>query len=174
MSTAEEGALTLRIGQAMLQLRERSSALLHSDTGREVTEFEPELISGTARLSVASGTSGEIVSSRAHVRTISETRGVVQVQRIGPNELIVFAQRGPALISYRGESETIAEGKSYRVLLNPSDGNAAGAGGAKQPTKRNKALLIVTVGVASAAGAALLWRGLERGSGKGIESPDQP
>jgi len=39
---------------------------------------------------------------------------------------MVFARRGPAQISYRGERETIAEGISYRVLLNPSDDSGSG------------------------------------------------
>jgi hypothetical protein len=58
------------------------------------------------------GTTGEIVASAARVRPIAETRGAIQVRLVGQHELIVFARRSPAQISYRGESETIAEGKS--------------------------------------------------------------
>jgi len=93
-----------------------------------------------------------------------------QVRLVGQHELIVFARRGPAQISYRGESETIAEGKSYRVLLNPSDDGASGGKSAKRPGKRSKALLLVAIGVAAAAGITVAWRAID----KDVESPDQP
>lgn len=173
VSTAEEGTLTLRIGQAVVQLREKSSVILRDGAQRGVKEFEAELVSGTAVLSVTSGTTGEIESSSASVRPISDTRGVVRVQRIGPYELIVFAQRGAAQISYRGESETIPEGKSYRVLLNPTDdGSAPGDAGTRKAGHWQKPLLITATGAGVAAGIAL---GMEnRGKHKGMESPDRP
>lgn len=172
VSTAEEGTLTLRIGQAVVQLREKSSVTLRGTAEREVKEFEAELVSGAAVLSVAPGTTGEIESSAASVRPISDTRGVVQVERIGAYELIVFAQRGAAQISYHGESETVPEGKSYRVLLNPEDGSAPGDTGTRKAGHWRKPLLITAIGAGSAAGIAL---GMEnRGKHKGMESPDRP
>jgi len=170
ISTNEEGSARLRIGEAMLQLADKSSVILHSDAGREAKEFEAELLSGTASLSAAAGTEGEIVASGARVRTVSDTRGVVRVQRIGPYELIVFAERGPAQISYRGDSETIPEGKSYRVLLNPSDDEGTAGSGAKHSGKRRKALLLIAI----PAGAAALAFGLWHETNKGVESPDRP
>lgn len=174
LSTDARGSLRLRIADAIVYLTDQSSMIVHNEAANGPGEFEAELLAGTAVLSVKAGATGAIVARAARIRPISETRGVVEVRLVGPNELVVFARRGAALISYRGESETIAEGKTYRVLLNPSDDNPAGANSTKQPAKRNKALLIVAIGAASAVGAALLWKGLEGGSGKGIESPDRP
>ena len=177
LSTEARGSLRLLIGKAMLYVAEQSSVIVHQDANMEAKEFEAELVSGAAVLSVTAGTAGEIVASSARVRPIGETRGVVQVRLVGPHELIVFARRGPAQISYRGESETIAEGKSYRVLLNSSDDSASGVQGAKKSGKRNKALVLIAVGAAAAAGAALLWKSMDRSasaSSKGVESPDHP
>ena len=100
-------------------------------------------------------------------------RGVVQVRLVGPHELI---RRGPAQISYRRESETIAEGKSYRVLLNPSDDSGSGVQGAKKMGKHSKALVLIAVGAAAAAGITALWTGVEKGASgsTGVESPDRP
>lgn len=170
ISTNEEGSARLRIGAAMLQLGDKTSVILHSDAGREAKEFEAELLSGTASLSAATGTDGEIVASGARVRTISDVRGIVQVHRVRPYELIVFAQRGPAQISYREDKETIPEGKSYHVLLNPSDNEGTSGSGAKHSGKRRKALLLIAI----PAGAAALAFGLWHETTKGVESPDHP
>jgi hypothetical protein len=179
LSTEARGSLRLLIGKAMLYVTEQSSVIVHQDANIEAKEFEAELVSGATVLSVTAGTTGEIVASSARVRPIAETRGVVQVRLVGPHELVVLAQRGPAQISYRGESETIAEGKSYRVMLNPWDEGASGVQGAKRSGKHSKALVLIAVGAAAAAGAVLLWKSMDRSasasaSGKGVESPDHP
>ena len=176
LTTGAGGSLRLLIGEAMLYVTEQSSVIVHQDANLAAKEFEAELFSGAAVISVTAGTAGEIVASSARVRPIAETRGVVQVVLVGPHELMVFARRGPAQIRYRGESETIAEGKSYRVLLNPSDDSGSGVQGAKKTGKHSKALVLIAVGVAAAAGITALWRGMERGASgnTSVESPDRP
>jgi len=114
------------------------------------------------------------VASSARVRSAAETRGVVQVRKVGPYELIVFAERGAAEISYHGETETIAEGKSYRVLLRPDEDGASGVQSAKKAGKRGKVLVLTAVGAATAAGIVLLSRGGSGGKTKSMESPDHP
>ena len=105
---------------------------------------------------------------------VAEPRGVVEVGIVGPNELLVFARRGPAQISYRGETETIAEGKSYRVRLNASEDATSGQQSAKKSGKRGKALVLIAVGAATAGGIAAIWAGKDRGGKGGVESPDRP
>jgi hypothetical protein len=176
LSTGAGGSLRLLVGQASVYLMEQSSVIVHNDASRAAKEFEAELVSGAAVLSVTARTFAEIVAGSARVRSTAEARGVVQVRIVGPHELMVFAQRGPAQISYRGESETIAEGKFYRVLLNPSDEGASGMQGAKRSGKRSKALVLIAIGAAASAGVALLWRNMDRGASAsmGVESPDHP
>ena len=122
-------------------------------------------------LSATAGTAAEIVASSARIQPMAETRGVVQVGIAGPHELIVFARRGPVQISYRGDTETISEGKSYRVRLNDSDDGTPGEPGTKKSGRHGKALVLIVVGATAAAGVAALWGGGTKGS---IESPDRP
>jgi hypothetical protein len=173
LSTDADGSMRLMVGEAIVYLPNQSCVTLHKSANGAPKEFEAQLVSGTVVLSVTAGTAAEIVASSARVRPIPETRGVVEVGIVGPHELIVFARRGPAQISYRGESETIAEGKSYRVTLNDSDEGTPGDLGAKKPGKRGKALVLIVVGATAAAGIATLWGG-GKGSKAGIESPDHP
>jgi hypothetical protein len=170
LSTDAVGSLRLLIGEAMLHLTDQSSMVVRRDANLGAKAFEAELVSGTVVLSSAAGTSGEIVASSARVRAIGGGRGLVQVRLVGPYELIVSARRGPAQISYRGESETIAEGKSYRVMLNASEDGAPGGSDAKTSGKGSKAILLIAAGAAAAAGIAALGRGKK----KGMESPDRP
>jgi hypothetical protein len=121
LSTEAEGSLGLLVGKAMLRLADHSSAVMHESGSSGARQFDVELLSGTAVLSVAAANSGEIVACGAHIQSVSQVRGVVRVQIAGPHELVVYAQRGAAQISYRGETETIAEGNAYRVRLNASD-----------------------------------------------------
>jgi hypothetical protein len=171
LSTDADGSMRFMVGEAIVYLPDQSCVTLRR--GRAAKEFEAELVSGTVVLSVRTGTAAEIVASSARIRPVSETRGVVQVGIVGPHELIVFARRGPAQISYRGETETIAEGKSYRVMLNDSDGDASPDQSAKKSGRRSKALVLIVVGVTTAASIAALWGG-GKGANAGVESPDHP
>jgi hypothetical protein len=170
LTTEAGGSLRLLIGEAMLDLAEQSSVIVHHDANLPGKEFAAELMSGTAEISVTAGASGEIVASSARVRPLGETRGVARVGLLRPHELIVFARRGPAQICYHGECETVAEEKSYRVVLNPSDDDAAGDQSAKKPGRRGKAFVVVAVAATTAAGVAAVLTG----SGRGSESPDRP
>ena len=171
LSTGAGGSLRLRVGEAIVNLTEQSCVIVHEDASRAAKAFEAELVSGAVALSKTAGTAAEIVASSARIQPVAETRGVVQVRLVGPHELMVFAQVGPAQIWYRGESETIAEGKSYRVLLNASDDSASEGQVPKNPGKDGKAIVVIAVAGLTAAGVAVLWGG---GSGKGVESPDRP
>jgi hypothetical protein len=176
VSTGADGSLRLLVGGAIVYLMDQSSVIVRNDVSKEAKEFEAELVSGAVVLSVTARTFAEIVASSAHVRSAAEARGVVQVRIVGPRELIVFARRGPAEISYRGESETVAEGKFYRVLLNPPEDGASGGQATKKSGKRNKALVLIAIGAAAAAGVTLLVRSMDRraSASRGVESPDHP
>ena len=171
LSTDAGGELRLQVGEAFLSMAEQSCVMVRKGASGAVKEFEAELVSGTVVLSVAKGTDGEIVASGARIRPLGAPRGVAQVRMVKPLELVVFARKGPAAISYHGESETVEEGKSVRVLLNPDEDGGPDVLGAKHPGRRGKAFVIVAVG-AVAAGIVLLSRG--GSGGKSVESPDHP
>jgi hypothetical protein len=170
LSTAAGGSMQLLVGEALLYLGDQSSIIVHDESSRATREFGAELISGTVALSATARSTGVIVASAARVRPVAQTRGVVQVRLVAPHELIVFARRGSAEICYRGECETIPDGKSYRVLLNSSDDVPTGVPGAKGSGKTGKALVLIVVSATAAGVIAALWGGGHRG----VESPDHP
>jgi len=174
LSTGAGGSLRLRIGEAMVDLMEESRVIVRSEGDNAAKEFAAELVAGTALLSTTAETHGKIVANGARVRPLAVPRGVVQVRIVGALELLVFARRGPAEVSYHGESETIEEGKSIRVLLNPEQDGSSGALGTKKSGKRGKAFLLIAVGAGTATGIVLMRRGSEGGTGRGVESPDRP
>lgn len=171
LSTEASGSLQVVFGEAIVYLAEQSSVIVHNDGSGAARELEAELVSGTAVLSETARTAGEIAASSARVRPTAKTRGVVQVRLVGPHELIVFARRGPAQISYRDESETIAEGKCYRVLLNAAQDAGSAEPSPKAPGKGRKVLILIAIG---AGVAGIILPTVLRGSGGGVESPDRP
>ncbi|MGC2529040.1 MAG: hypothetical protein WA639_14925 [Candidatus Acidiferrum sp.] len=176
LSTGDGGSLRMVLGEAMLYLGERSSVIVHIDASGAAKQFQAELVSGAVVLSATAAEIGQIVASSARVRPVAEARGVVQVRLVAANELIVFAQRGPAEICYRGECATIPEGKSYRVTLDSSDDGIPGGQGASTSAAHSKALVMIAIGAAAAAGIAVMWKNMNSGTGtqKGVESPDRP
>ncbi|MFZ1011394.1 MAG: hypothetical protein WAN65_31445 [Candidatus Sulfotelmatobacter sp.] len=173
LSPDAEGSLRLLVGDAIVDLPKLSCVMMHKGASEAAKEFGAELVSGSVVLSVKAASEAEVVAFSARVRSMAAARGVVEVGIVGPRELLVFARRGPAQISYHGETETIEEGKSYRVLLNDSDDNPPGSQGAKKSGKRNKTLLLIIAGATAAGGVAALWGG-GKAAGAGVESPDRP
>jgi hypothetical protein len=96
---------------------------------------------------------------------------VIQVRVLGEKELIIFARRGPAQFSYRDESVTIDKGKSYRVVLDPSQDGAAASQDKKKAGGHNKTFVLIAVGAAAGVAGVVLWRATAT---KAVESPDHP
>lgn len=171
LSTDAEGTLELLIGQAVLHLAARSSVVLHGSGEAGASRFDAELLSGTAGLSVPSASFGEIVACSARVRSMPQTRGSVRVEILGPRELWVYAQRGAAEISYRGETEIVPEGKAVHVMLNAEEDGQSGAA-TKKATKRSKMILVVATAAGAAVAAVVAVRLTVRQAA--TESPDHP
>jgi hypothetical protein len=172
LTTDTDGNLRVLIGGAMVHLAGGSSAILRdAGSNKAGKQFAAELAAGTVTLAVTLTSTGEVVACGARVRPVSETRGVVRVQIVGPRELLVYAQRSAAVVSYREDAETVPEGKAYRVLLNASDDGPA-TEATKAPGRRRKALVLVAIaiGAATAAGVALALTGRQGA----VESPDRP
>jgi hypothetical protein len=164
LSTSDGGSLLLRSGAVLLHLAEESTAIVRASGDGTAREFETELTRGTVRLSVATGTVGEVCASGACVRSSGATPVVVQVSVLGPRVLSVFARRGPVTLTYHDESETIAEGRSYRVILDPPDEGRTADRTAKKPGK-SKAFLLIAIAVTAITIPFV---------GEEFESPDRP
>ena len=88
----------------------------------------------------------------------------------GPKELRIYAQRGPLQFSYRGETETIAEGAAYRVILDPPEDDPKKKV-APKASRKGKAFLFLATGGGAAAAPVILY---ENHGHKKMESPDRP
>ena len=167
-STETRGALLLRAGTTMLELAEASAISLRN-LANGAQSIGVELDQGTLLFGAARSADLEIVAREARVRPSAEGRTVAQISLMGPKELGIYAQRGGLLFSYRGETETIAQGESYRVILDPAEGDAK-KGTIKAARERKTFLLVAIVG--GSVGAAV---GIYENRGhRHKESPDRP
>ncbi len=172
LSTEEGGALRLRCNAALIDLAEKSAALVrHAEDVAQGLEAEAELVRGTLVFSTARAGELEIEAREAHIRPVGNGRTVAQVSVIGPKELHIYARRGAVLFSYRGESKTIAEGESYGVILDPAEDGSDKTQPAQKRRRPPKAFLLVAGGAGAAAAVVIVH---EKHEHKEIESPDRP
>ncbi len=164
-STDEGGTLRLRSDAAMLDLAEESRIIVRSRVNA-AKDTEALLTVGTVVFSAARATAMEIQAQEARIRPVADAPTIGQVSVDGPKELRVYARRGALQFSYRDETETIAEGQSYRVVLDPPDDDPKTEQSAKKSGRRRKTFLFILI-VASVAGLSPIID-------KGFESPDRP
>lgn len=164
-STETGGMLRLRSGTAGLELAEASVVSVRNPVdGTQGTEVE--LSEGTLAFSTGQAASLNVIAREASIRPSADTRTVAQITVTGPKELVIRARRGALQFSYRGETETLAEGKSYRVTLDPpNDGSKEDP---LPPAKLPKGFKIVILGEAGAVVALGIYELRES------ESPDRP
>lgn len=164
-STETGGMLRLRSGTAGLELAEAS--VIHvQNPPNGVQGTEVELDKGTLVFRSERVASVDVVAREASIRPIADTRTIAQITITGPKELVIRARRGALQFSYRGETETLAEGKSYRVILDPPNN-----GPKEEPvpaTKLPKGFKIVILGEVAAVVALGIYELREQ------ESPDRP
>jgi len=171
-STEEGGSLRLRCNAALLELAEKSAALVrHAGDGAQGLEAEAELVQGTLVFSTAHASELEIEARQARIRPAGNGRTVAQVSIIGPKELHIYARRGALLFSYRGESKTINEGESYEVILDPPEDGSEKKQTTPSARRPPRAFLLVAVGAGATAAAVIVH---ENHGHKGMESPDRP
>lgn len=168
-STEAGGMLLLRGNAGMFELGEESEVVVRSPANG-VQGVAVELSEGTLVFSAARVVAAEVVALEAHVRPSADSRTVWQVSVTGPKELRVCARRGGLKFSYRGETETIAEGAAYRVILDPAQDEPAKKGPVKAARHRNTFLLVALAGGAAAATAVILYENHRHK----MESPDRP
>lgn len=164
-STETGGMLRLRSGAAGLEVAEESVISVQNPPngaqGIEVNLHKGTIVFWSDRIA-----SLNIVTQEASIRPVADNRTVAQISVTGPKELRVYARRGALQFSYRGETETLAEGKSYRVILDSPNNSPK-----EEPIpsgKLSKGFKIVIIGEAAAVVALGIYELLEP------ESPDRP
>jgi hypothetical protein len=170
-ATETGGVLLLRGDATVLELAEESELIVRGAAGG-AQGTETELSSGTLVFSAARAAALEIVALEARIRPATATRTIGQVSVTGPKELRICARRGSLQFSYREESETIAEGAAYPVILDPPENDPKNKRPAKAGRQR-KTFLLIAIGAAAAGTAAILYEHENHGH-KRMESPDRP
>jgi hypothetical protein len=110
------GMLRLGSGTAGLELAE-ASAICVQNPPNGTQGMEVQLDKGTLVFSSERAASLNVIAREARIRPAADTRTFAQITVTGPKELVIRARRGALQFSYRRETETLAEGRSYRVIL---------------------------------------------------------
>lgn len=119
VDTENPGVLRLRLGTGQLYFSAATAATLSEHSGVAGVK----LVRGTASFAVPDSTQFEIETPAGTFRGSGKnaTRGQVTIN--SPNELIVWAVRGDLILDNDGELHTIAEGKTFRVVVEDQSGS---------------------------------------------------
>lgn len=123
LQTEKDGSLRLRIGTSQAYLFNQASVVLHpSGNG-----FSANLTRGGVILSSSSGQTFHLLADGAMIQPKTTQPTVAQVTWVTPKELVVSSQKGSLQVSMGNQTETIADGTSYRMVINPVPASAAAA-----------------------------------------------
>jgi hypothetical protein len=160
LATEPDGVLRLRSGAARFYLPGDSQITLRTESSDEKGTLV-DLTAGTLVFSTAQAAATAIRVNKASIRPATDAPTVGQVTVVAPKLLYIYARRSALKFSYRDESELIAEGEAYRVVLDPTEDDTAAKPDDQHPKKnpnhRRKGFLLFLIGVgavATAAGAA--------------------
>lgn len=168
-STEAGGLLLLQGNAATLQLGGESEVNLRS-LPNGAQGIEADLSRGTLAFKSWPPAALEIVANEARILPASEEPTIGKVTVIGPKELLLYARCAALQFSYDGQAQTIAEGESYRVFLDPSEDDAKKKGPYKAARQQKTFLFIAIAGGAAGAGVGIY----ESHRHKRMESPDRP
>jgi hypothetical protein len=171
LSTEAAGNLRIASPALTLQLDAQSTLVVQRAVDPE-SGVVAEVSSGTLIFAAASTGKIVVAADDALIRPAANVPTVARIHVVNRKELRVYAQRGSLEFSYHGENETIAEGAWCRVLLDPSEREAAVAAAAeseqdkKKLTKRHKFLILAISMIVPAVTIPFLIHE--------FESPDRP
>jgi hypothetical protein len=154
VETENPGVLRLRLGTGQLYFSGASAATLSEHSGVAGVK----LVRGTASFAVPDSTQFEIDTPAGTFRGSGKnaTRGQVTIN--SPNELIVWAVRGDLILDNDGELHTIAEGKTFRVVIEDEQDTQGQNAPPKNTRHRKRRLLFFLLfGGALVAVTAALW-----------------
>ena len=171
VSTDSEGSMQVRAGAARLLLLSSSTAIVNRDEGAP----SAKLLLGTATFSTGNAHAFTLYVSTAAIRSNTDTPTIGTVTYVNEKELLVTARRGSLIVTVENEEQLVAEGSSYRVLLDPAQG-PEGAGTGKPPqggggqggplrAGRSRFLLLTTILIGAGTGVAIY---------AAVESPFRP
>ena len=179
LATEPDGLLRLRSGAAMFYLPGDSQVTLRNEPSEEKGTLM-DLTAGTLVFSTAQAAATEIRASKASIRPAADMPTVGQITAVAPKLLYVYARRNSLRFSYHDESEIIAEGESYRVVLDPTEDDTAAKPDSerpeRKPRRRRRGFLffLIAAGAAAAAAGGAAARSTAHPIVEHSESPFQP
>jgi hypothetical protein len=154
VETENPGVLRLRLGTGQLYFSGASAATLSEHSGVAGVK----LVRGTASFAVPDSTQFELETPAGILRGSGRNATRGQVTITNPNELIVWAVRGDLILDNDGELHTIAEGKTFRVVIEDEPGSPAqGTPPANTRHRKRRLLFFLLFGGALVTVTALEW-----------------
>ncbi len=179
LATEPDGLLRLRSGAAMFYLPGDSQVTLRAEPGEE-QGTRADLTAGTLVFSTARAAATEIRASKASIRPAVDAPTIGQITAVAPKLLYIYARRSSLKFSYHDESEVIAEGEAYRVVLDPTEDDTAAKPDSGHPQgkpvrkRRGFLFFLIGVGVAAAATGGAVSLSTAKPIVQHSESPFQP
>ena len=168
LSTEAGGVLRISGPYLTLQLDAQSILTLRRPASKEGS-VEADLACGTLVLSAARNGSVSVVADDALIGPAANAATLAHIRVVNPKELRIYAQRGALEFSYHGESEVVAEGAAYRVLLDPSEKEAVALESEpanKKPSMVHHKFLLIAIGIAAGIAIPVVIHEMD--------SPDKP
>jgi hypothetical protein len=154
-ATENAGALRARFASGQIYLFPNSNV----GVSQMPNGFVASLTAGTVLLS---GQSYQVLADGAVIQPKGDQPSVAQVSWVSPTELMLTSRRGDLQVTMGDETQTIAEGSSFRMMITPASQPAAGAA---SPTPAltsgtNRFYLVAVVLISVGTGIAI-WRAME-------------
>lgn len=159
------GLLRVRFGSSQAALMAGAAAVVH----RSPDGFSANLTRGEVILSSGEGQKFSLLADGATVQPSTSAPTVAQVTWVSPKELILTSRKGALQVSMGDEVQTVADGSSYRMVIDPVAAAAPAPGPTPRPQTQfgghNRFILILII-----SAAALVALGIA----PAVESPSSP
>jgi hypothetical protein len=166
LQTDRDGMLRVRFGALQAALVAGGAVVVH----QSADGFAANLTRGGVILSSGQGQKFSLLADGATIQPGTSRPTVAQVTWVSPKELLVMSRKGALQVSMGDETKTVADGASYRMLIDPAAAAASepapGAAPQNPPTTGNNKFVFVLIAAAVilvAVGVALV-----------LESPSSP
>jgi hypothetical protein len=149
LQTERDGLMRVRFGSSQAAVMAGGVVLVHQSTDG----FTANLTRGEVVLSSSQDQKFSLVSNGATIQPSTSQPTVAQITWVSPKELLVMSRKGALQVSMGDEVQTVADGASYRMVIDPVAAAAAAPGPTPQNTQssgKNKFVLIVILAAAAA------------------------
>lgn len=155
LTTGGTNTLLARLGGPQMFLTSNSGVVVHGIANG----FSATLMSGTVAASAGKGQMFQLLADGLTVQPFGTEPAVARMTLLNSKQLEVTSTKGTLKVSMGDETDTIEEGKSYRLEIQPETASDTETQGSPTPTGRNrfnKVAIIILAGVT----AIIVWRAL--------------